>query len=299
MQVSVIGVGQMGGAIVKRLVAVGYRPVVAYDVDLEKVEKLAIIGVTAAANVEEAAADSDVVLTMVPNDVALEEATLGPKGILETLPPDGIHVGMSTVSPRITRKLAELYREAGKTYLAATVIGRPDRAQAGKLGVFVAGEPAAKRRVAGILEHLSASIADLGPKPELANAAKLVANDHIAGTLVNLGQSAALARACGVRPGEVFRLLRDCGAFGGATWLTYSLAAATHNHRTALFPAELAQKDLGLIGDLAEVVGLRLPVTELASDLLEAAIANGKGRQDWSVVMEELADQCRKVRQPA
>ncbi len=299
MQVSVIGVGQMGGAIAKRLIAVGYRPVVAYDVDPEKVDKLAIIGVTAAASVEEAAADSDVVLTMVPDDAALEDVTLGPEGILETLPRDGIHIGMSTVSPRITRELAELYREAGKTYLAATVIGRPDRAKAGRLGVFVAGQPAAKRRVAGILGDLSASVADLGPKPELANAAKLVANDHIAGTLVNLGQSAALARACGIRPGEVFRLLRDCGAFGGATWLTYSLAAATQNHRTALFPAELAQKDLGLIADLAEVAGLRLPLTELASDLLAAAIANGKAHQDWSVLMEELADQCRKVSQPA
>jgi 3-hydroxyisobutyrate dehydrogenase-like beta-hydroxyacid dehydrogenase len=299
MQVSVIGVGQMGGAIAKRLVAVGYRPVVAYDVDPEKLDKLAIIGVTTAASVEEAAADSDVVLTMVPNDAALKAVTLGPTGILETLPPGGIHVGMSTVSPRISQELAELYRQAGKTYVAATVIGRPDRAQAGKLGVFVAGQPAAKRQVAGILEHLSASIVDLGPRPELANAAKLVANDHIAGTLVNLGQSAALAHACGVRPGEVFRLLRDCGAFGGATWLTYSLAAATHNHKTALFPAELAQKDLDLIGNLAEAVGLRLPLTELASDLLEAAIANGKGRQDWSVVMEELADQCQKATQAA
>ena len=299
MQVSVIGVGQMGGAIAKRLVAVGYRPVVAYDVDPEKLDKLTIIGVTTAASVEEAAADSDVVLTMVPNDAALKAVTLGPTGILETLSPGGIHVGMSTVSPRISQELAELYRQAGKTYVAATVIGRPDRAQAGKLGVFVAGQPAAKRQVAGILEHLSASIVDLGPRPELANAAKLVANDHIAGTLVNLGQSAALARACGVRPGEVFRLLRDCGAFGGATWLTYSLAAATHNHKTALFPAELAQKDLYLIGSLAEAVGLRLPVTELASDLLEAAIANGKGRQDWSVVMEELADQCQKATQAA
>ncbi len=269
-----------------------------WDLAPRRVEALVAVGAEAATSLHDAAT-SPIVVTMVPDDTALEQVALSSGGILEALPPNGIHLGLSTVSPELTRELAARYAHAGKTYLAGTVVGRPDMARQGRLGVFVAGGRTAKQRVAYILRRLSAAVGDLGTQPELAAAAKLAVNHHIALTILILGESAELARRCGIDPGEIFRVLQQCGALGGATWVTYARAAATRSHEQALFPSLLARKDIGLILAQAARVGLHLPLAELFTTRLDAAIAHGNGGKDWSVVATQHAAECQAVTQPA
>ena len=77
-------------------------------------------------------------MTMVADDAALENVTLGERGILAQLGPGGVHISLSTVSPAIATRMAELHRQLGCFYLAAPVFGRPDAAAAGQLAICLA-----------------------------------------------------------------------------------------------------------------------------------------------------------------
>src|SRR5439155_565758 len=77
-----------------------------------------------------AARGEDVLVTMVADDPALEEVMLGASGALPALAPGAIHVSMSTISPKLSRALAERHRVAGQQYCAALVFGRPEAAEA-------------------------------------------------------------------------------------------------------------------------------------------------------------------------
>src|SRR2546430_17437424 len=76
---------------------------------------------------------------MVADDAALEEVMLGASGALPALAPGAIHVSMSTISPKLSRALAERHRVAGQQYVAAPVFGRPEAAEAKKLWIVAAG----------------------------------------------------------------------------------------------------------------------------------------------------------------
>ena len=85
---------------------------------------------------------ADVVITMVANDDALLEVTLAPGGLRDSLPSGAIHVAMGTHGVAAVRTLAAAHAEAGQVLVAAPVLGRPDMAASGQLGIV----PAARRR---------------------------------------------------------------------------------------------------------------------------------------------------------
>lgn len=110
----------------------------------------------------------------------------------------GVHVGLSTVSPEISRRIAALHRARGSRYVAAPVFGRPDAAAARKLWIYVAGETAAKERVRPVLDRLGQGVFDFGEEPELASTVKLGGNFLIAAALEALAEACALVEKSGV-----------------------------------------------------------------------------------------------------
>ena len=92
-----------------------------------------------ASSVAEACAGAEVVMTMLANDEVLLEVALGPGGIVESLGSGAIHVVMGTHGVSAVRTLTERHAEAGQMLVAAPVLGRPDVAAAGQLGIVAAG----------------------------------------------------------------------------------------------------------------------------------------------------------------
>jgi 3-hydroxyisobutyrate dehydrogenase-like beta-hydroxyacid dehydrogenase len=134
-RVGVVGLGHMGHAFAANLVADGYQ-VCVYDRDLKRAAT--VIGATAAARLGDLAA-CNVVLTSLPDDDALAEVALGPEGLAAILKSDAVHISTSTVSPGMSRRVAEEHARHGQGYLASPVLGNPDFARARKLFVLVAG----------------------------------------------------------------------------------------------------------------------------------------------------------------
>src|SRR5207245_1641657 len=108
-------------------------------------------GATLARSPAEAVEPGGVVVTMVSNDRAVEDVTLGANGLLARLG-DGIHLSMSTIAPRTARRLAALHRERGGRYVASPVFGKPDVAVRAKLWVVTSGDAAARGRVRRLQE---------------------------------------------------------------------------------------------------------------------------------------------------
>src|SRR6202011_2664774 len=100
------------------------------------------------------ASPGGIVVTMVTDDRAVEEVTLGANGLLGRLG-DGVHLSMSTIAPRTARRLADLHRERGSRYVASPVFGKPDVAVHAKLWVVTSGDAAARARGRPLQEAVS------------------------------------------------------------------------------------------------------------------------------------------------
>src|SRR4051794_18284121 len=142
--VGFVGLGGMGLAIASNLLKAGFGLRV-YNRTAEKARPLLEQGATPARSPAEAAEPGGVVVTMVSDDRAVEDVTLGPDGFLGRLG-DGVHLSMSTIAPHTARRLADLHRERGARYVASPVFGKP--AGAGGKPQFggAGGEAAAHHR---------------------------------------------------------------------------------------------------------------------------------------------------------
>src|SRR5206468_5961246 len=123
---------------------------------------------TLARSPAEAVEPGGIVVTMLTDDRAVEDVTLGANGVLERLG-DGIHLSMSTIAPHTARRLADLHRERGANYVASPVFGKPDVAARAKLWLVTSGDSAARARVRPLQEAISQGIHDFGDDPGAAN----------------------------------------------------------------------------------------------------------------------------------
>jgi 3-hydroxyisobutyrate dehydrogenase-like beta-hydroxyacid dehydrogenase len=147
-----------------------------------------------------------------------EEPGASPGKVTE---PGGIHLSLSTVPPEVSAQLAKVYRQQGSHFLAATVLGRPEVAEAARLSIFLSGHHNAKARVLPLLEALGSHIYDLGEGVEIANAVKLGYNFLVAAAIEAMGEAAALVEHCGADRAQFLRMLIESPLFTGAVYKGY------------------------------------------------------------------------------
>ena len=136
MKVGFIGLGNMGSGMAANLLKAGHTLTV-YNRTSARAEALVAQGATLAKTPSEAAW-SEVVITMLADDAAVESVVFGVGGVLAGLKTGSIHISMSTISVALAEQLASAHQAAGQRFVAAPVFGRPEAASAGKLFI-VAG----------------------------------------------------------------------------------------------------------------------------------------------------------------
>jgi 3-hydroxyisobutyrate dehydrogenase-like beta-hydroxyacid dehydrogenase len=142
MNIAFIGLGNMGSAMATNLLKAGHTLSV-YNRSKNRADQLKPLGARVASTPGEAAAGAEVALTMLADDHALESVVFGKGNIFESLPPNAVHVSMSTISVALSRRLAAAHAERKQHYVSAPVFGRPEAAAAAKLFIVAAG-PAAQ-----------------------------------------------------------------------------------------------------------------------------------------------------------
>src|SRR4051794_11706868 len=138
-KIGFIGLGLMGTAMAANLAADG-RKVSAYVRRPERINDLWALGVSATTHRPDLF-DSDIIITMLPDDAAVRDIFFGSFGIAESLRPGTIHLSMSTISTGASAALLLEHERRGQGYVAAPVFGNPEAARARQLAVIVAGKP--------------------------------------------------------------------------------------------------------------------------------------------------------------
>ena len=187
MRIAFCGLGNMGSAMARNLLRAGHQLTV-YNRGRSAADALANDGAAVAATAAQAAAASEMAITMLADDHAVESVALGNSGVAEGLPAGAVHVSMSTISPELAQRLAAEHNKRGQQYISAPVFGRPEAAAAAKLFIVAAGAHAAKAKTQPALDVMGQRVFDLGEQPEHANFVKLLGNFLITCVLEGLGE---------------------------------------------------------------------------------------------------------------
>lgn len=283
--VGFVGLGAMGTAMVRRLLAGGHQ-VTGYNRTRAKAEALVPAGLRVAGSPREAAAAGDVVLSMVTNSDALLQVARGPDGVLAGLRRGAVWADMSTVSPAVTRALGAEVAAAGGSFLDAPVSGSLITVEQGKLAFLVGGDAAALERVRPFLLSIGPSITYMGALG-LAVTMKVAINLGIGVQLAAYSESVLLAEKAGIpRERAVEALMKSVLA---SPMLQYRARFVLESPAEPLFDCAMMQKDLGLALEMGHSVGVPLPTTALAHELLCAARATGLGDRDCAAIFDVLA----------
>lgn len=277
--IAFLGLGQMGTPMAARLLQAGHHLTV-WDRTAEKATPLVQQGATAARSPAEAAAGAEFAITMLATPAAVDDVLFGRDGAASTL--RGILVEMSTIGPKAFVSIAG--RLPGHVAAVdAPVRGSVPQATAGKLEVFVGATDPEFERVEPILEPIG-TVRHVGP-PGAGAAMKLVVNLALGAAIVAVGEALALARRLGLDRKDVLDVLEESPI--GPT-----VRAKRANLEATRFPPSFklrhAAKDLRLVDEAAEELGLSLPAARAAREWLDEAVDRGAGDLDYSAVVATI-----------
>lgn len=282
MKVGFIGLGQMGSGMAASLLEAGHD-VTVYNRTRARTKPLRERGASVAETPAEASSGAAAVFTMLSDDHAVEEVTLGKEGILSALPRGAAHVSSSTLSVDFTRRLAAAHSEAGQRFVAAPVFGRPDVAAAGELFVVAAGARETVDAIQPLLDAIGKRTFVMSDSPEAAALVKLSGNFLIASVIESVGEAMALVGKGGVDRQAYLDLLTST-LFNAPVYKGYGKLIADRKFEPAGFPAPLGQKDIRLALAAAEELRVPMPVASLLRDRLLRLMANGGEKLDWAAI---------------
>ncbi|HKZ82833.1 MAG TPA: NAD(P)-dependent oxidoreductase [Anaerolineae bacterium] len=287
-RIGFIGLGLMGKPIAGHLVRAGYR-VTVHNRSRAAVDELIAQGGRAADNPKGVAAESDVVITMLPDSPDVEAVAFGEQGILAAARPGMIHVDMSTIAPAAARRIAEAESRAGVENLDAPVSGGDVGAKNATLTIMVGGKPDVFQKCLPIFETLGKKITLIGDHGA-GQIAKACNQIMVAAQMVAMGELLVFAQKAGADPREVVEAIK---AGAAQCWtLDTKPQRLFAGNRAPGFKSSMMLKDLNIIVDSAKVYGIPLPMTAVNAQLFAALVAAGQGDLDNSAVIgviEELA----------
>jgi 3-hydroxyisobutyrate dehydrogenase-like beta-hydroxyacid dehydrogenase len=287
MRVGFIGLGRMGAGMARRLLDAGHELCV-FDVVAAQTAPFAAAGARVAKSVAELAAGSEIVVTMLVEDAIVAQVALGPGGISSALGAGAIHLVMGTHGVATVRELESEHRAAGQKLVAAPVLGRPDLAASGQLGIVVAGPDAEVARCTELLKVIGRRIFVAGTKPESATAIKLANNAVLGCAMVAMAEGFALVRKYGVQP-QVFQDVMTEGLFAAPAYKIYGQKMVDESYDQVGSPIFVGLKDANLIAAAADIARVPMPSHNVYHDRLLGAVAHGDGDRDQAVLAREQA----------
>jgi 2-hydroxy-3-oxopropionate reductase len=281
-----IGLGIMGRPMAQNLLKAGY-PLVVHSRSRGPVDEIVRAGAKVGSSPRDVAAQSDVLITMLPNSPDVELVALGRDGIIEGARPGLLFVDMSTISPIVSKKVGEALAAKSVKMLDAPVSGGERGAVDGALSIMVGGDKAVFDAVLPIFQAMGKTITHLGPLG-FGGFTKLANQIIVAVNLTALGEALTLAKKAGLDRDLTLTAL--AGGLAGSKCLDQkkpNYLADTYNPG---FKIDLHFKDLGLIMESARALGVPLPTTAVVQELFSALRVKGRGGLDHSGVITLLED---------
>lgn len=284
MTVAYLGLGIMGGGMARNLLAAGHDLVV-WNRTPAKAEALASSGAVAASRPADAVRAAETVLLCVSDTSDVEELVHRPDGILAALRPGTIVVDHSTISPSATRRLAAEVAERGATWLDAPVSGGSEGAERGTLSIMVGGDAEALSRVRPLLAAYGTTITHVGPVGA-GQTTKLVNQVLVVLTALGVSEALLLAEASGLDLDAVLDAVSG-GAAGSWMLSNRGPQMAARDWRPG-FTIDLQVKDLRLVLEAADELGVPTLGTSLVFDLYRSLQARGLGEEGNHALVKAL-----------
>ncbi len=281
-----VGLGVMGGRMVKRLLAAGHH-VTGYNRTRSKAEWLMDAGMAWAETPHEAAEAADVCFSMVTNTEALRDINEDPDGLISGLSAGKVYVDMSTVSPAFSRQLAQRAAEHGAAMLDAPVSGSVITLEAGALSIMVGGDPS-------VFEKVKPILLDIGPKVNyvgengLAVTTKIATNLSLAVQMLAFSEGVLIAEKSGIRRETAVEVLLN--SVIASPMVKYRGPFVLQMPDEAWFSVNMMQKDMNLALELGQQLDIPLPTTAVTNEFLSAARGMGLEKQDFAALFKVLAN---------
>ena len=276
-----IGLGIMGNAMSKNLLKAGHS-VVVYDIVPELLDRVVAAGAARGESCRDVASRSEIIITMLPDGPEVEQAILGPSGVLEGARSGSIVADMSSISPLVAQKAAAACAAKGVRFLDAPVSGGEPKSIDGTLAIMVGGDEAVFNEMLPVFQKLGSSVTLTGAVGA-GNVTKLANQIIVACNIAAMGEALVLATRAGLDPEVVFNAIK--GGLAGSTVLNAKAPMVIGRNFKPGFRIKLHQKDLRNALLAAESMKVALPLTSSVQQMLMALMNEGKGDLDHSAIV--------------
>jgi 3-hydroxyisobutyrate dehydrogenase len=291
LNISFVGLGHMGNPMVRNLLKSGFK-IKVYDVVPAAVESVVAHGAIAATTLAEAAAQSDIIITMLQTGQQVSQVCLGEQGLFANAKTDALYIDSSSIDIVTTR---QLHQEAIARHIAmidAPVSGGVAGAEAAALTFMVGGTDNNYQRALPILEKMGKKIVHAGEAGH-GQAAKICNNLILAISMIAVCEGFNLGEKLGLDPKKFFEISSNAS---GQCWSMTSYCpvpgivekAPSNNQYLPGFMAKMMLKDLRLGQHAAEAVGATIPLGAEAAELYALFVNQGQGEVDFSGIIQML-----------
>jgi 3-hydroxyisobutyrate dehydrogenase-like beta-hydroxyacid dehydrogenase len=278
MQIAFLGLGKMGTAIASLLIDKGHSLTV-WNRTASAADPLVQRGAVLASPPTEAVRSAEIIFTMLTDDSAVEDV-LFTQGTLAAISSNAIHISLSTISVALAERLEAAHTQRHQRFLSVPVFGRPNVAAEGKLWLAIAGDSAVINEAMPVLEHISRGHTLVGTRPSQANAVKVAGNFMITSIIASLSEAFTVAEANGIDP-AIFLETVNSALFQSAFVGNYGKFMIDPPQSPGA-TVKLGAKDTRLFREAAQSSHTPTPLGDLYQQHMQAAIAAGRGDEDWA-----------------
>ncbi len=279
-----IGLGIMGKGMALNLLKNGFD-VCVWNRTESKCDELIAAGASKGNTPADVAAKTDIIFICVSDTADVEAVVLGENGVLGSLKAGSLVVDHSTISPKATTDMAVQIEAKGAKMLDAPVSGGNEGAANGTLSIMVGGDADQVERAMPYLQAMGKTITHVGDQGA-GQSAKLVNQILVIGTMVSMGEALLFAEASGLDLQKTLDAVSG-GAAGSWTLSNRGPQAIVRDWRPG-FTIDLQQKDLRLVLEAADHVGVPAMTTSLAFNLYRSLQTQGLGHEGNHAIVKAL-----------
>ena len=283
MKIGFIGLGIMGKPMAKNLLKAGYDLIVADKFAPAAVEEVAACGAAAGASNMGVGAQSDIVITMVPNSPEVKEALFGEDGAAKAMKKGTVVLDCSSINPIASREIAAELEKLGVEMLDAPVSGGEPKAIDGTLAFMVGGKQEIFDRCKDILGSMGSSVVRCGDIGA-GNVTKLCNQIIVAVNIAGLAEAMQMGQMCGVEPQKIFEAIK--GGLAGSTVMNAKAPMMMDQNFKPGFRINLHIKDLNNVVDAAKTVDAPIPLTQSVLEMMKILHRDGDGACDHSALLK-------------
>jgi 3-hydroxyisobutyrate dehydrogenase-like beta-hydroxyacid dehydrogenase len=289
VKLGLIGLGNMGGLIGKRLIEQG-NDLLVYDVNPAARQDFVSLGAEAAASPSDLAEKVNLVITVLPNAAIVKSVVFGPEGLIHGFRPGSTLIDMTSSDPAATVEIGKMLEQKGVRMLDAPVSGGLEKAKDGTLAIMVGGEEDVLQEVLPVLHSIGKHITLVGGLGS-GHAMKALNNLVSATTLSITAEAMAIGVKYGIDPNKMLQVLNTSSGRNNSSEIKFPKQVLTRKFEVG-FKLELMCKDLAIAMDLAKQMQVPTFISSSVFQLWQYGLSQGGGQMDHTAIVkfvEEMA----------